>query len=197
MKLTRLSVCPAVKHPVPSSLHPQPLGPPVWCHRGCGHSTTNTSSPSYYPLRYLPFIFLSFNPHRSPAHSQPSACPTSADQSQEAARESFKQAVCFSAGWKIPQRKNPFMFRFTKPVRIPSHHIDSCWLADWTVLKSPWLKWNVCDSKCWSWSCSLPVKLHHFLWNIIPTCVPVLFRLLLSFFPLLLHTAHNLVTFSC
>lgn len=57
------------------------------------------------PLRYLPFICLSFNPHRSPAHSQQSACPASGDQSQEAARESFKHAVCFSAGWKIPEEK--------------------------------------------------------------------------------------------
>lgn len=54
------------------------------------------------PLHYLHCICLSFNPHRSLAHSQQSACSAWGDQSQEAARESFKHAVCFSAGWKTP-----------------------------------------------------------------------------------------------
>lgn len=129
------------------------------------------------PLRYLPFICLSFNPHRSPAHSQQSACPASGDQSQEAARESFKHAVCFSAGWKIPE-KRPINVWFNEAGSDPQAvHRFMLIHADWTAFMSTCLIpcLNIHDSM----SCSLTAKLHHFIRNIIPTCV--LSRLLLFF----------------
>lgn len=91
---------PALKHPVPTSLKAWPLD------RRPPHHQHLLSLWSFPPPLYLPFICLSLNPHWGPtAHFQRSASPASADQSQEAASRSIKHAVCFSAGYKLPQRK--------------------------------------------------------------------------------------------
>lgn len=79
-------------------------------------------------------------PQPCTAHVQRSASPASVDQSQEAARRSFKHAVCFSAGYKLPQRKT-----------------HSC--LDASVLKSLCLKQSFPDSRRCSWSYSWTVKL--------------------------------------
>lgn len=96
----------------------------------------------------LLFVFLSTPTGPKPTRSSLLVQPRVIKARKQLESLSNMQFVSLQGGKSL--RKSPFMFGLMKPVRIPRHHIDSCWLAD----------------------CSLTVKLHHFIRNVlIPTCV--------------------------